>query len=45
MHFPHPRGGDISIENAVYNFLHSSGVLCAQIGGNLGYNWKMNRSN
>ena len=27
----------MSIENAVYNFLHSSGVLCAQIGGNLGY--------
>ena len=27
----------MSIENEVYNLLHSSGVPCAQIGG-LGYN-------
>ena len=27
----------MSIETPVHNLLHSSGVLCAQIGGNLGY--------
>jgi len=25
------------IETGVHNVLHSSGVLCAQVGGNLGY--------
>ena len=27
----------MSIENGVFNLLHSSGVLCLSIGGNLRY--------